>query len=81
MMDGPAKALAENKDVKEFYLGLSSEGRKSFRDMKIVPAPQALALSPSSDRPGGSVRAEPVAAPRQSIDACPGDPAVELGHE
>ena len=34
MMDGPAKALAENKDVKEFYLGLSSEGRKSFRDMK-----------------------------------------------
>ena len=34
MMDGPAKALAENADVKEFYLGLSSEGRKSFRDMK-----------------------------------------------
>jgi len=34
MMDGPAKALAENKDVKEFYLGMSSEGRKSFRDMK-----------------------------------------------
>ncbi len=34
MMDGPAKALAENKDVKEFYLGMSSDGRKSFRDMK-----------------------------------------------
>jgi branched-chain amino acid transport system ATP-binding protein len=34
MMDGPAKALAENKDVKEFYLGMSGEGRKSFRDMK-----------------------------------------------
>jgi branched-chain amino acid transport system ATP-binding protein len=34
MMDGPAKALAENKDVKEFYLGLSTEGRKSFRDRK-----------------------------------------------
>lgn len=34
MMDGPAKALAENKDVKEFYLGMSAEGRKSFRDMK-----------------------------------------------
>jgi branched-chain amino acid transport system ATP-binding protein len=34
MMDGPAKALAENNDVKEFYLGMSSEGRKSFRDMK-----------------------------------------------
>ncbi|HJR20629.1 MAG TPA: ABC transporter ATP-binding protein [Dongiaceae bacterium] len=34
MMDGPARALAENSDVKEFYLGMSSEGRKSFRDMK-----------------------------------------------
>jgi len=34
MMDGPARVLAENEDVKEFYLGLSSEGRKSFRDMK-----------------------------------------------
>ncbi len=34
MMDGPARALAENPDVKEFYLGLSTEGRKSFRDMK-----------------------------------------------
>jgi branched-chain amino acid transport system ATP-binding protein len=34
MLDGPARALAENKDVKEFYLGMSSEGRKSFRDMK-----------------------------------------------
>ncbi|HKO66523.1 MAG TPA: ABC transporter ATP-binding protein [Burkholderiaceae bacterium] len=34
MMDGPAKVLAQNKDVKEFYLGLSSEGRKSFRGMK-----------------------------------------------
>lgn len=34
MMDGPASALAENKDVKEFYLGMSTEGRKSFRDMK-----------------------------------------------
>jgi branched-chain amino acid transport system ATP-binding protein len=34
MLDGPAKALAENADVKEFYLGLSSEGRKSFRDVK-----------------------------------------------
>jgi branched-chain amino acid transport system ATP-binding protein len=34
MMDGPAKVLAENKDVREFYLGISSEGRKSFRDMR-----------------------------------------------
>ncbi len=34
MMDGAARDLAENADVKEFYLGLSTEGRKSFRDMK-----------------------------------------------
>ncbi|WP_243645053.1 ABC transporter ATP-binding protein [Rhodovulum euryhalinum] len=34
MMDGPAKALAENKDVREFYLGMSSEGRESFRNRK-----------------------------------------------
>ena len=34
VMDGEAKALSENEDVKEFYLGVSSEGRKSFRDVK-----------------------------------------------
>jgi len=34
VMNGPASQLAENADVKEFYLGISSEGRKSFRDMK-----------------------------------------------
>ncbi len=34
VMDGPASALRENEDVKEFYLGLSSGERKSFRDVK-----------------------------------------------
>ena len=34
MMNGPASELAENEDVKEFYLGVSKEGRASFRDMK-----------------------------------------------
>ena len=34
VMDGEAKALAENEDVKEFYLGVSGEHRKSFRDVK-----------------------------------------------
>ena len=34
VMDGDAKGLASNEDVKEFYLGLSSAGRKSFRDVK-----------------------------------------------
>jgi branched-chain amino acid transport system ATP-binding protein len=35
VMDGEARALAENEDVKEFYLGLSKEGRRSFRDAKF----------------------------------------------
>ena len=34
VMDGPAQALRENEDVKEFYLGVGGEGRKSFRDVK-----------------------------------------------
>jgi branched-chain amino acid transport system ATP-binding protein len=35
VMDGEARSLAENEDVKEFYLGLSKEGRRSFRDAKF----------------------------------------------
>ncbi|HEY8242947.1 MAG TPA: ABC transporter ATP-binding protein [Casimicrobiaceae bacterium] len=34
VMDGDAKGLASNEDVKEFYLGLSTAGRRSFRDVK-----------------------------------------------
>src|ERR1700754_2864402 len=34
VMDGEAGALAENEDVKEFYLGISEGRRKSFRDGK-----------------------------------------------
>jgi len=34
VMDGPAADLRENPDVKEFYLGLSEEGRKSYRDVR-----------------------------------------------
>ena len=34
VMEGAAKELAANEDVKEFYLGLSSAGRKSFKDVK-----------------------------------------------
>jgi len=35
MMDGAAQDLAQNEDVKEFYLGISSGERKSFRDNKF----------------------------------------------
>jgi branched-chain amino acid transport system ATP-binding protein len=34
VMDGDAKALRENPDVKEFYLGMSDTGRKSYRDVR-----------------------------------------------
>jgi len=34
VMDGEAADLANNEDVKEFYLGLSTAGRRSFRDVK-----------------------------------------------
>jgi len=34
VMDGQAADLASNEDVKEFYLGISSGERKSFRDVK-----------------------------------------------
>ncbi len=34
VMDGDAESLRENEDVKEFYLGISSGGRRSFRDVK-----------------------------------------------
>ena len=34
VMDGEARMLSENADVKEFYLGISEGRRKSFRDSK-----------------------------------------------
>lgn len=34
VLDGAASDLANNEDVKEFYLGLSTQGRKSFREVK-----------------------------------------------
>ena len=34
VMDGEAAALAENEDVKEFYLGVAEGARKSFRNVK-----------------------------------------------
>ncbi|VIO77683.1 High-affinity branched-chain amino acid transport ATP-binding protein LivF [Bradyrhizobium ivorense] len=34
VLDGTARKLAANEDVQEFYLGVSSSGRKSLRDVK-----------------------------------------------
>ena len=34
VLDGDAETLRSNEDVKEFYLGLSTAGRRSYRDVK-----------------------------------------------
>jgi branched-chain amino acid transport system ATP-binding protein len=34
VMDGEAKSLRENEDVREFYLGIGGADRRSFRDVK-----------------------------------------------
>ena len=34
VMDGSASDLRENPDVKEFYLGVAEEGKKSFRNVR-----------------------------------------------
>ena len=34
VMEGSSRSLSDNEDVKEFYLGISSGGRKSFRETK-----------------------------------------------
>src|SRR5688500_594309 len=34
VMEGNAQSLAANEDVKEFYLGISTGGRRSFRETK-----------------------------------------------
>jgi branched-chain amino acid transport system ATP-binding protein len=34
VLEGPAAELADNPDVKEFYLGMSDAGRRNYRDVK-----------------------------------------------
>jgi len=34
VMDGPVKKLLANEDVREFYLGMSDKGRKSYKEIK-----------------------------------------------
>ena len=34
VMDGSAESLSQNEDVKEFYLGMSATGRRSYREVK-----------------------------------------------
>ena len=34
VLDGDTTTLRENEDVKEFYLGISTSGRRSFREGK-----------------------------------------------
>ena len=34
VMEGSAESMRDNEDVKEFYLGISGEGKKSYKDIK-----------------------------------------------
>ena len=34
VIEGTAESMRDNEDVKEFYLGISGEGRQSFKDVK-----------------------------------------------
>ena len=34
VLDGDSKTLSDNEDVREFYLGLTEIGKKSYRDVK-----------------------------------------------
>ena len=34
VLEGPGAQLKDNADIKEFYLGMSGEEKKSFRDVK-----------------------------------------------
>jgi len=34
VLEGEAEKLRDNEDVKEFYLGLSEKGKKSYREIK-----------------------------------------------
>lgn len=35
VLDGDPRALAEDPDFKEFYLGIGAEGRRSYADVKL----------------------------------------------
>ena len=49
VLEGPADALRQNSDIKEFYLGLNGVGaRKSHRDVQALQATQALAVVSAS---------------------------------
>ncbi len=57
VLEGPADALRQNSDIKEFYLGLNEVGaRKSYRDAQALQAPQALAVVSADGyrRPGAA---------------------------
>ena len=44
VMDGEAASLAQNEDVKEFYLGFSTARPQELPRREVLSAPQALAL-------------------------------------
>ena len=70
VLDGPARALAENKDVKEFYLGISAEGRRSQQRVAFGPMDGFDQHEASRERDEGEeVALSLLAAEQQSIEA------------
>ena len=77
VLDGAAEALRDNEDVREFYLGVAGEDRRSFRERQDLQAPQALAgvrvteiddrrrpiRAPCASRLGDAARTQPRARP------------------
>ena len=61
VMDGDSKALRENEDVKEFYLGVGGSERKSFRDVSPTSGASAgwRSCHPGHCAPGSSMPRAP----------------------
>src|SRR3546814_18496475 len=84
VLDGEAEALRRNEDVKEFYLGLSASGRRSYRDVKHSRrrqrwlasrrwvGPDRLFRRAGDPRPG-SARGGAAGGARATVPACQGE--------
>ena len=76
MMDGAAADLAQNEDVKEFYLGISSGERKSFATTSSIAAASAGWPSDTPHKAAaGRILAPPATTPqygtREGAIPCP----------
>ena len=72
VMDGEAKSLAENEDVKEFYLGISGGRPQILPRRQALQAPQALAgVRPCPSHYDALETRDPAAREREQAAALP----------